>query len=93
MGAHSFYVAYEANNAEQAYNALVQQAIYNHGHDPYNGTISTTDGFRMITTKPDETPRDTCIRAEDLAEKRGECCCWQDQKNLQMWHFAGWAAS
>jgi len=92
MGASSFYTVTEAENAGQAYKTLVQEALYQYGQDPYNGTISTTNGFKMIAIKPDETPRDICLRAEDLAEKWGDCCCWQDPKRPDLWHFAGWAA-
>ena len=39
-------------NASEAYNSLVEEAEYDYGHDPYNGTISTTDGFRMRDDNP-----------------------------------------
>ena len=39
-------------NAEEAYNELVEEAEYEYGHDGYNGTISTSGGFKMITEHP-----------------------------------------
>ena len=36
-------------NASEAYNSLVETAEYEYGHDGYNGTISTSDGFFDIT--------------------------------------------
>ena len=39
-------------NAGEAYNKLVEEAEYEHGHDGYNGTISTSDGFKIITKYP-----------------------------------------
>lgn len=39
-------------SAEEAYNELVEEAEYTYGYDAYNGTISTSDGFKMITEHP-----------------------------------------
>jgi len=39
-------------NASEAYSSLVEEAEYEYGHDPYNGTISTTDGFRTLNDNP-----------------------------------------
>jgi hypothetical protein len=45
MGASQFYDKTRANSMQQAYQALVNDAISEYGHDSYNGTISTTAGF------------------------------------------------
>ena len=37
-------------NASEAYSEAVEEALYDMGHDSYNGTISTTDGFRKLNT-------------------------------------------
>lgn len=39
-------------SAEEAYDELVGMAHWDSGHDCYNGTISTSDGFKMITKHP-----------------------------------------
>ena len=54
MGATTFgnLAVGKYKNASQAYNDLVEDALYDHGHDPYNGTISTTNGFRMRNDNP-----------------------------------------
>tara|TARA_R110000850_G_scaffold12595_1_gene42179 strand:- start:387 stop:728 length:342 start_codon:yes stop_codon:yes gene_type:complete len=39
-------------NASDAYNDLVEEAEYECGHDPYNGTISTTNGFKTSNDNP-----------------------------------------
>ena len=39
-------------SAREAYNELVEEAEHEYGHDGYNGTISTSDGFKMITEHP-----------------------------------------
>ena len=38
--------------ASDAYNSLVEEAQYENGHDTDNGTISTTDGFRLSNDNP-----------------------------------------
>lgn len=50
MGAHTFgtTIGGKGVDAKQAYSLAVTAAHYEHGHDPYNGTISTTEGFVMI---------------------------------------------
>ena len=41
MGAQSFAINVKAKTPEKGYNVLVEEALYEHGHNPYNGTIST----------------------------------------------------
>lgn len=36
----------------EAFSALVQKARYDYGADPYNGTISTAGGYRVISDEP-----------------------------------------
>lgn len=45
MGAVSFMHTIEATSAEKAKQMLVEQAVYDYGHDGYNGTISTCSGM------------------------------------------------
>ena len=45
MGAHEFSTFIETEDPmAQAYDRAVREAQYEYGHDPYNGTISTTSG-------------------------------------------------
>lgn len=45
MGGTSFENEYRGTaSMADAYRELVEQAFYEQGHDPYNGTISTTSG-------------------------------------------------
>ena len=37
-------------NASEAYSQAVEEAEYDEDHNSYNGTISTTDGFRILNT-------------------------------------------
>ena len=45
MGAHNLSDRAVGKTMREAYDSAVSNAEYNHGHDPYNGTISTTEGF------------------------------------------------
>lgn len=76
MGAHTFDNTYYGDaSADQAYRALVEEALYDEGHDPYNGTISTTGGFRVVQSSPvtlAEAMRISDERIEKL-RKWGEC--------------------
>lgn len=47
MGAESYILQAIAESPEEAYKGLVEEARDEYGYDPYNGTISTTDGFEM----------------------------------------------
>lgn len=52
MGAIQFGNIGIAKSAADAYDELVEEAEYENGHDPYNGTISTTYGCRKLTGNP-----------------------------------------
>lgn len=47
MGASAFNQVAFGKTAEEAYRNAVDRAYFERGHDPYNGTISTTHGFEM----------------------------------------------
>lgn len=99
MGAHNFHVDAYGETADEAYREAVDEAWYDYGHDPYNGTISTTDGFVLIPLKEGETIDDWSFRVidDDRVQKRGDCACTADpdepvENGRSLWHFAGWAA-
>jgi len=54
MGAHcqQDFAIGRFKNAGEAYNKLVEEAHYEYGHDGYNGTITTSDGFKIVTKHP-----------------------------------------
>lgn len=51
MGACTFTntIGGKGMDPNTAYKELCRQAQYDHGHDPYNGTISTTSGYVIVT--------------------------------------------
>lgn len=52
MGAHSFQQDALGRDVGAAYVTAVSEAEYDYGHDPYNGTISTTRGFALVERPP-----------------------------------------
>ena len=52
MGAHDLSVIMVGRyrDSNQAYAAAVSEAQYDYGHDGYNGTISTSTGFRLLNS-------------------------------------------
>lgn len=95
MGAHDFLTTVRAESAAKAYKAAVENAVYDYGHDPYNGTISTTRGFALIPLNGGETVDDWADRVIDdkRVRKWEDCACVEDPDEPGVWHFAGWAAS
>jgi hypothetical protein len=67
MGSWSFENRSDIADVDRAYRALVEQALHEHGHDGYNGTISTTGGYRVVGRDP--VPE---ARAEEIVRSRIE---------------------
>jgi len=51
MGSTTFYERKIAASMKDAYNNAIEDATDEYGNDPYNGTISTTNGFVDVTKK------------------------------------------
>ena len=52
MGACDFKTIGYGKDLQDAYKNAVESALYEHGHDSYNGTISTTSGVELVTDAP-----------------------------------------
>lgn len=52
MGACDFATIGAGKDLKDAYNNAVEDALYQHGHDPYNGTISTTSLMGLASNAP-----------------------------------------
>ena len=87
MGAHSIDGILAGQNLRDAYDEAVKDALHYHGHDPYNGTISTTNGtkrfrgevpecFKTAIVKPwgehTEEEREAINKIEDAALNQSE---------------------
>jgi hypothetical protein len=101
MGACNFIEFKAAKTAREAFNALVSEATWEYGHDPYNGTISTTSLSRRAARNVGQKTYGP--RAEKKAIKMAEEDNWGEKwearvidcgktKGGRMWAFYGWAA-
>lgn len=69
----------------QAYRELVDEALYEYGHDPYSGTIATCELQGKISKPKDDEAYEKQL---DKIHKR-DCWYYEDEEN---YHFIGWAA-
>lgn len=100
MGACNFIEFEVGRTKSEAFRALVEDAWYFHGHDPYNGTISTTRLSRrpakVISESYTPEVRDRAIEVAEL-DDWGEK--WESRAidcgatgGGHMWAFYGWAS-
>jgi len=91
MGAHDFEADGYGKTVEEAYRDCVEQAMYDCGHDPYNGTISTTQGFVHIPLEEGESEQDWSTRIlDDPRVQKWESCAYRVTEDGFL--FSGWAA-
>ena len=99
MGATNFIEFGKGKTADEAFEMLVHEAMYERGHNPYNGTISTTTlvpGSIRVADKWSEDVREEALKVANLDrygkkwESRAIDCgrCGEGR----MWAFYGWAA-
>ena len=72
-------------NAVEAYRDLVDQALYEYGHDPYSGTIAATE----LQGKIGKPVNDVAFDAQLDAIHKRDCWYYEDDEH---YHFIGWAA-
>lgn len=81
MGSHNFEdTVYEIDDMRAAYTAACEAATYNHGQDPYNGTIATTGGVQLSplsrggkVVREDEVDQKALGERLDHLSKWGNC--------------------
>lgn len=80
MGAESFVEHGTGSSAQDAFNKLVSQAQYEHGHGGYTGSIAEKSSFVMEELPPGQDPEDwawtqiqDCI--PQTTSKWGPCGC------------------
>jgi len=93
-GAESFINVAYGDSAQECFDELVQEAQYQYGHDPYNGTISTQQGYNVL-------------KMHFNSRKEAECYADMNIDSVQKYHceavkftengntgfvFYGWAA-
>jgi hypothetical protein len=90
MGACNFETQAEGETAADAYNAAVRDAQFECGHNDYNGTISTTGGFKMFRTTIGPPTDVELEKGWNTSEKWGQCWCVERESGK--FTFWGWAA-
>lgn len=76
MGACDFRTKSRGASMSEAYRSAVDEVREEYGNDSYNGTISTTNGFRDLTSEFKRSGlslHDFINKNIDRAEKRGAC--------------------
>jgi hypothetical protein len=93
MGATNFDLTIKGKSMASAYREAVTEAEYEYGHNAYNGTISTTNGFtdKTSTFKASGLTIDKFIEEHlDNTEKWGSA--WGVEVKKGEFVFFGWAA-
>lgn len=95
MGSHNFSTQSQGKTMSEAYKNAVDDAHYQHGHDPYNGTISTTSGFKDKTNVLNGQCEGDLRKFDDVACDNTEKweSCWGAKIDENTYLFVGWAAS
>lgn len=76
MGACSFRNSTKARNMHDAYRDLVDAANSQYGNDVYNGTISTTDGYRDVTSNFKSSGKDLSTYIDEMLDKSSKRDCF-----------------
>lgn len=76
MGASLITTTSRGASMKEAYRNAVEDAVYEHGNDSYNGTISTTSGFRDVTKEYRKSGKSLSeyrdwVYEEDVVQKWG----------------------
>lgn len=84
MGAVTFQVSANGENAKDAYDNAIEAAIHEYGNDTYNGTISTTLGFSDVTERFKNSGKNLSDFISSEYEKLGKrdclCVCIKEPK-------------
>jgi hypothetical protein len=83
MGAHTFQIVQGGKGLtpNAAYKNLVDTALFENGHDAYNGTISTTSGYVLV-----DLPKGRKLQKliDDICERRHPA-----YRHIEKWGPAG----
>jgi hypothetical protein len=98
MGAEQFINTYKGASAAEAFDACVKQALYDHGHSGYSGTIAEKSSFIMLGVAPSmseavERTREIMRRSgSPVDDKWGPAGCIRVE-GTDEFVFFGWASS
>ena len=101
-GAQPFAQVGDGKYAKEVFNKLVDEATYEYGHDPYNGTISTTNFGGSTIKIADTYSEEADAKAREYIENDDNGDKWvskcldlgelPDQPGVHRYVFYGWAA-
>lgn len=99
MGAENFYEVSSGENPKDAFERAVKDALYEHGHSGYTGSIAEKNNFTMAT-KEILSSSEAWKMAEslintDYSDKWGPAGCiqLQTESKYNKYLFFGWASS
>lgn len=81
MGACNFIEFGSATTPREAFDALVRDATFEYGHDPYNGTISTTS---LSRTSPKVVRKKYSEKAKEEAVREAEKDGWGNKRESRI---------
>jgi len=104
MGASVFFGSGTGKTAKEAFNTIVEDAMYEFGHGGYTGTIAEKDSFKVLSDKVYESYKEAYDYAESLVDegdprvddKWGPAGClkFKSKKDGEISYiFFGWASS
>jgi hypothetical protein len=75
MGGCDFHTCSRGNTAQEAYETAFNEAVYEHGHGGYTGTIAEKDGFILYPVPPALTPAEFMAHIRNAAMRATEKTC------------------
>lgn len=97
MGAEFFETKSNGKSVEEAFKKAVDQALYDHGHSGYTGTIAEKDEFQTIpgyySEEVSEEELEALLEDRNLGDKWGPCAAIKIHGVPDTWLFFGWASS
>jgi len=92
MGAVDFTHVSYGESPEKAFSSAVQEALYDHGHSGYSGTIAEKDGFKMQTVPDGVSINDHIERTLEDNDKWGPAFCIKSKDVFNKYIFYGFAS-
>lgn len=85
MGSSNFEtIVYGIKDMQEAYASAVDEALYSEGHDPYNGTISTTDGVVLSPLSTGKPVPENEINWSAVSERLDHLSKWEECEALSI---------
>ena len=100
MGAENFHNVVIADTPRQAFELAVAQALYDHGHSGYSGSIAEKSSFVMIPVPPGKHHEQYAEELIDQGDPRIDdkwgpagCIHFKTDEKGNHYYFFGWASS